>query len=130
MLWRYKASANTLFKTMKSGLKKWITYEDRKYFIAIEEGEMDLILKRKEEFEQFMFSDDTKLTTNQQYAQYKNDRVLLSAVARLKGKFKDIGTTIRNKGIKAALNGRTTLEFFNYCGISITWEIINNDTMG
>ena len=117
----YKSKLNGLYNMMKRRVKDWIVNDFDNFFEAIEEGQIEYLMERRNAFEKFMLGTEKQLNEEKEYQKFKNDRVMLKVLRYFKVK----GKGMKDGAIGKALGDMNVLNFFNRFGISVTWRIID-----
>ena len=115
----YKAKLNGLYALIKRQLRKWIVSEGENFFETQEEGDHQTILAEKNKFENFMEGGEKQLNKDKEYTRFKSDRIIIKIMKHLR----ITGEKVKDKAIKFALGEGSVVDFFNRCGISVTWNI-------
>ena len=118
----YKSKLNGLYNLIRRKVSKWICNETENYFDTSESGSLEYLTVQREEFSKFMLGTEEQLKNEKEYGKFKNDRIVLKVMRYFSGK----ASSGKDKFIKGALGDGTVMQFFNMCGISITWRIVED----
>jgi len=114
----YMKKLHGLFFLLRNRMSKWIIQEGKDYFISQEEGDLEYVVLQKLKFEKFMISEERNLKENPAYNSFTNDRIIIKVL-----RFMKRGLANKADAIKTALGYGRVLDFFNSCGLEVTWKI-------
>ncbi len=116
MLQLFLLKQRGLYRMVRTKVKGYIIQEEKMFFITQDEGDKKYIESELAKFQNFLFSDEKDM--DQGFKSLAQDRW----VQKVANRIRKVKEDVKDKAIKASLQGNTVMGFFNRVGILIEYE--------